>query len=69
MDFPNESRLDRGVRLMIGVLVLGVGWFGPLDDLAGVACRILGWYPLVTALIGWSPLYAVLGFKTLGRKR
>ncbi|MCP4205007.1 MAG: DUF2892 domain-containing protein [bacterium] len=64
MAFPNESRFDQTIRLIAGALILGVGWFGPVDDLAGVAFRILGWYPLVTGLIGWSPLYAVLGWST-----
>lgn len=65
----NESGLDRVARILIGALVLGVGWLGPTDDLLGVACRILGWYPLVTGMIGWSPLYAVLGLSTRSRTR
>lgn len=69
MAFPNESSLDRAIRFIVGVVILGIGWFGPLDDLAGVAFRILGWYPLVTGLFGWSPLYAVLGWTTLTRRR
>lgn len=65
----NESGLDRIARLLIGVVILGVGWFGPVDDLLGVASRILGWYPLVTGVLGWSPLYAVLGLSTRGRTK
>ncbi len=66
MAFPNESGLDRLVRLAAGALILGIGWFGPVDDLSGVACRVLGWYPLVTGLLGWSPLYSVLGWSSRG---
>ena len=69
MAFPNESGLDRAIRLIVGFVILGVGWFGPVDDLAGVTCRILGWYPLVTSLAGWSPLYAILGLNTRLRRR
>ena len=65
----NESGLDRLARLLIGALVLAVGWLGPVDDLLGVACRILGWYPLVTGALGWSPLYAVLGLSTRSRNK
>lgn len=64
MAFANESGLDRLVRLIAGLAMLGIGWWGAGDDLAYVACRILGWYPLLTSLAGWSPLYAVLGFNT-----
>ncbi len=69
MAFPNESGLDRIVRLVAAAVILGLGWFGPVHDLAGVACRILGWYPLVTGLFGWSPLYAVLGWTTRAGRR
>lgn len=64
MAFPNESGFDRVVRLVVGALILGIGWLGPVDNLAAVACRILGWYPLVTGFLGWSPLYAVLGWSS-----
>ena len=69
MAFPNESGLDRIIRFALGVAILGFGWFGSIDDLAGVACRILGWYPLITSLVGWSPLYAVLGLNTRSGRR
>ena len=58
------DRVLAPVLLAAGAAILWLGWFGPLEDLAGVACRILGWYPLITSLIGWSPLYAVLGVST-----
>lgn len=64
MAFPNEGPLDRLLRLVVGAAILGLGWFGPVDDLLGVACRVLGWYPLVTGLMGWSPLYSVLGWSS-----
>ena len=65
----NQGRLDRFLRVFAGAAILGVGWFGPVENLAAVACRTLGWYPLVTGLIGWSPLYAVLGLSTRGGRR
>lgn len=69
MAFPNESGTDRIIRLTVAALILGVGWFGLGDSLTGVAFRILGWYPLVTGLFGWSPLYAILGCSTRARRR
>lgn len=64
MTVPNEGGLDRALRFAAGVLILGVGWLLVPEGLGGVACRILGWYPLITSLVGWSPLYAVLGLDT-----
>jgi len=69
MAFPNESGLDRWVRFGVGVLILGFGWSDLGEGLLGVACRIFGWYPLLTSLAGWSPLYAVLGWNTRKGKR
>ena len=69
MVFPNESALDWTVRLIAGSAIVAIGWFGPVDTLLGVACRILGWYPLVTGILGWSPLYAVLGWSTKSGSR
>lgn len=69
MAFPNQGGLDRALRFAAGLVILGFGWFGPVEGLAGVACRILGWYPLITSVVGWSPLYAVLGLDTRRRPR
>lgn len=68
MVIPNEGGPDRILRFLAGALILGFGWFGPVEGLAGVACRILGWYPVVTSLAGWSPIYAVLGWNTRGNR-
>ncbi len=66
--FANENGVDRAVRLVLSAAILGLGWFGAVDQLVGVACRILGWYPLVTGFLGWSPLYAVLGWSTRAKR-
>lgn len=67
MPFVNEAWLDRCIRLAVGALVLAIGWLYPVEGLLGIACRILGWYPLITGVIGWSPLYAVMGWNTRRR--
>jgi Inner membrane protein YgaP-like, transmembrane domain len=54
----NVGSLDRGIRLLLGLLIIGFGvfyqsWWG-----------IVGVVPLLTAGIGWCPPYALLGFST-----
>lgn len=61
---PNVGLTDRSVRIII-VLLVGVLWFagnitGTLAMVAGGIALIL----LVTSLIGWCPLYTVLGIDT-----
>jgi hypothetical protein len=61
---PNEADWDRWARIAAGLLILGLGWSSTLPGLWGAAARIFGVVPLVTGLMGWSPLYAILGFAT-----
>ncbi len=68
-NLPNQNGVDRTVRIVLGALLLGIGWLAPPQGLATVTCRIVGWYPLVTGILGWSPFYAVLGISTRSRKR
>ena len=68
MKFTNESPLDRAVRIILGLTVLGLGWFSIEDDLVAATFKIFGFFPLVTGIIGWCPFYAILG-KTSHEKR
>ncbi len=60
----NEASWDRIVRVMAGLILLGlaatnaVGWWG-----------WLGIIPLATGAIGWCPLYTVLGMNTCPMKK
>ncbi len=54
----NVGGIDRAVRLIAGLVIIGLGvvfqsWWGAF-----------GIVPMATALIGWCPPYAVLGFST-----
>jgi len=61
----NIGTLDRILRLILGVLVLGL--FGALTP-PWKYLTLLGLIPVGTALTGNCPLYTVLGFDTRGRK-
>lgn len=64
MSFLNESGADRAIRIVLGLTMLAVGWSGVLDDLWGIAFRLFGWYPLITGVMGWCPLYVLLDLST-----
>lgn len=55
----NVGSIDRVLRIIVGLGVISLAFWGP-HTLWGW----LGLIPLVTALIGWCPLYAVLGIRT-----
>ena len=59
----NEGGIDRMVRIVAGLVLLGlmamgtIGWWG-----------WLGVVPLATGLIGWCPAYTLLGMNTCAMK-
>jgi Protein of unknown function (DUF2892) len=59
MSIVNEGTLDRVIRVAVGVAVLSLVFVGPKSPWAW-----LGLVPLLTGLIGYCPLYAVLGIRT-----
>jgi Protein of unknown function (DUF2892) len=55
----NEDTIDRVVRIVAGLVLLGLAASGTVG--------VWGWIgivPLATGVIGWCPLYALLGIST-----
>ncbi|MGV6807315.1 MAG: YgaP family membrane protein [bacterium] len=55
----NEGNLDRAVRVIAGLVILSLAFIGPQT-----AWGYIGLIPLVTGLIGFCPLYKVVGLST-----
>jgi hypothetical protein len=64
----NEAVWDRAIRIVLGVVLLYLGWGGVVTGTLGIVLQYLGFVPLITGLIGWCPLYAVFNFSTRGQK-
>ena len=60
----NVAGLERVLRVVLGVAILWLGWAGVVTGTFGLVLKILGFVPLATGLVGWCPLYALLGFST-----
>lgn len=52
----NVGTLDRLVRIVLGIVLLALVFVGPETRWGW-----LGLVPLLTGLVGWCPLYRVLG--------
>jgi hypothetical protein len=63
----NLSRLDRALRILLGLVCLLLPLTGWLPEIANWALLLFAWVPLVTALVGWCPFYTLLGISTRGR--
>lgn len=61
----NEAGWDRVLRILLGVVLLYLGWSGAVSGVGGAVFRYVGFVPLVTGLIGWCPLYRALGVSTV----
>ena len=59
----NIHPIERVIRGIVGLAVLSLVVLGP-RSLWG----LLGLIPLVTALVGWCPPYAMLGISTCPKK-
>jgi hypothetical protein len=55
----NEGSVDRLLRVIVGAVILSLAFVGPKSPWA-----YLGLVPLVTGLVGWCPLYALLGLSS-----
>ena len=63
--FPkNEHRIERTLRVVLGLGLLSIVFFGPRTPWGWI-----GILPLVTGLVGSCPLYTVLGISTCGVER
>ena len=60
----NEAGWDRIARIVLGIVMLGLGWGGFVTGTFGVILQWLGFVPLITGLIGWCPLYSIFRFGT-----
>jgi hypothetical protein len=55
----NEGSVDRIIRVLVGSVLLSLFFFGPHTWLG-----LLGVVPLLTGIVGFCPLYRVLGVST-----
>lgn len=58
----NESTADRIIRAVLGVVLLFLGLGGMLTGSWTIIADVLGAVMLLTAAIGFCPLYAVFKF-------
>ncbi|HFQ92043.1 MAG TPA: DUF2892 domain-containing protein [Chromatiales bacterium] len=55
----NVGSIDRVLRIAVGLALIAIVFVGPQTPWGWI-----GVIPLVTALIGWCPLYRILGISS-----
>jgi hypothetical protein len=61
VDMTNEGTADRIIRVVIGLGLLSIAFVGPKTPWGWV-----GVVPLATGLLGFCPLYKLVGVNTCG---
>lgn len=64
MNFVNESGIDRIIRVVLGIVLIALYWSGMVAGGLEVVFLILGIIALVTGIVGFCPLYALLKIRT-----
>lgn len=60
----NEANWDRVVRVVLGIILLYVGFGGVVTGALGTVLGVVGVLALVTGVVGFCPMYALLKIKT-----
>lgn len=60
----NEGTLDRALRIILGLILLSLVFIGPQSPWG-----LIGLVPLATGLMGYCPLYQMIGLSTCPLKK
>ena len=60
----NVGGIERPIRILLGMLVLGIGVLTTLPPVGTAISLTLGGIMLVTGLIGYCPLWTLFGLNT-----
>ena len=63
----NEGTIDRALRIIVGLVLLGMFFMYP--EASWRYWTLIGIVPLATGLLGSCPLYSILGLSTCPVKK
>jgi len=64
----NVGGIERPVRIVVGIVALGLGAFGGLPPIGAAIALVVGTIALVTGAIGYCPVWTALGLNTCPTK-
>jgi hypothetical protein len=64
MNFANESGIDRIFRAVVGVVLIALAWGSVVTGALGIVFWVGGAVLLLTGIVGFCPLYALLRIRT-----
>lgn len=64
----NVGGIDRGVRVLVGLLLLGIGFFHVVTGTVAILAHLFGIIALATAVFAYCPAWVPLGINTARSK-
>lgn len=64
----NVGGIERGIRIVLGVVLLGIGALGGLPTWGMAVAYAVGGIALVTGAIGFCPAWSLFGINTCAAK-
>jgi uncharacterized membrane protein HdeD (DUF308 family) len=64
----NVGGTERGIRIVLGIVLVGVGAFAGLPDAGMYAAYVVGAVALVTGAVGYCPAWQLFGVNTCPAK-
>ncbi len=64
MNFANESGIDRIIRAVVGIVLIALAASSVVTGALGIVFWVVGAVLLLTGIIGFCPLYALLRIRT-----
>ncbi len=65
----NMGTIDRAIRILLAIVVIILYINGSITGIAAIILGILAFVFIVTSLIGFCPLYALLKISTIGKSK
>ncbi|HEV2305678.1 MAG TPA: DUF2892 domain-containing protein [Candidatus Acidoferrales bacterium] len=60
----NVGGIERGIRLLVGLVLLGIAFFHILTGALAIAAYVVDGIALVTGVVGFCPAWAICGINT-----
>ncbi len=64
MNFANESGVDRVIRAVLGIVLIALAASSAVTGALGIVFWVVGALALLTGIVGFCPLYALLKIRT-----
>lgn len=63
----NMGGLDRGLRIVVAIVLAALAYTGQIEGGLAIGAYVVAAVFIVTSLVGFCPLYRVVGMDTCGK--